>query len=78
MSPKEFNRIWEEVARRHGTTIEDVTCSIDIAINETLENIRESGDFGKMLLWNSIPPERNVPSAEELVLYLADKKLTGI
>ena len=63
-------RSLEEVARREGVPLETVVRSIEIGIEQAIEDCSRRGDQRALKLWDQIPSVGKTPTPYELVAYL--------
>lgn len=64
------------VARKYGIPEETVKEQIELAIREAFLAARRENDPEVLRLWEEIPREAEIPTACEMVAYLAQK--TGV
>lgn len=62
-----------KVARKRGITLEQVVWDIDDAIHEAYTTALKEANQAVLAAWREIPCKGPVPSAVELVSYLAEK-----
>ncbi len=69
-----------EVAKKEGQPVRSVTDEIEYAIVQAYHEARESGDPGKIAMWDRIPKKGEIPTAVEMILFLTDevKMKTGL
>lgn len=65
--------VLEEVARREGVPVENVTENIEYAISEAIEKCRRENNQEKMAFWAQIPCVGDTPTPHELLVYLVNK-----
>ncbi len=68
-------RVLKEVAKRNGTTVEEVAWEIELGINEAIETATKEKNIVAINEWEKIPCVGNRPNAFELVAYLGEKVL---
>lgn len=66
MTKEQAEKIYLQIARQHGTTIEEVKKEIKLAMLVGMCN--QDPEVQKK--WNSIPHDGDVPTPEELLIFL--------
>lgn len=66
-------RALEEIARRDGTTVEEVIRDIEIGINETIDLAIRENNVAVLNKWKKIPCVGSQPTASELIACLGER-----
>lgn len=64
------------VAQNHHISQDQLNRELEDLIAETLSELTKSGNAQALTVWQQIPKEGSVPTAEELIYYLA-RKVSG-
>ena len=66
---KEYTHIFEEIAARNHTTVEEIRREIEVAIQVGFNN----SDPKVQAQWAKIPRKGNIPTPDELITYVVRK-----
>lgn len=69
MTKEQAERIYVQIARQHGTTVEEVKKEIKLAMLVGMCN----QDPAIQKKWNAIPHDGAVPTPEELLIFLTSQ-----
>ena len=70
MKQQTIRRALKTVAKNHQMSQEQLTRELDGLIADTLSALSETGNAQALSVWQDIPKEGQVPTAEELIYYL--------
>lgn len=73
MDIRKVRRAVRKVAKRNGVSQEQVLSEIDSAIHAAINTARINKDHSILNRWKAIPREGEIPTAYELLTYLAEK-----
>lgn len=69
MTREQAEKIYAQIARKHGTTVDEVKKEIKLAMLVGMCN----QDPAVQKKWNSIPHDGDVPTPEELLIFLTSQ-----
>lgn len=73
MDIKRAHRVLEEVARKNGTTVEEVIRNIEEGIDEAIDKAIRENNVAVLEEWAKIPCVGNRPTAAELITCLGER-----
>ena len=73
MESLKFQRMLEQIARRHNTTVEEVRCQMQLSMDEA----QKCSDPAVQARWNAIPRKGAQLTLEEFVDYMAQQVPNG-
>lgn len=73
MKQQTIRRALKTVAKNHQMSREQLTRELDGLIADTLSALSETGNAQALSAWQDIPKEGQVPTAEEVVAYIAQQ-----
>lgn len=75
MARKDWKMEWvlTRIAWKSGTSKKQVRKEIEEAIQDAYMRTHASGDPKALALWSEIPRESEIPTADELIRWLANK-----
>lgn len=71
MKQQTIRRALKTVAKNHQMSQKQLTRELDELIADTLSALSKTGNAQALAAWQDIPKEEAVPTAEELICYLA-------
>lgn len=71
MKPDPIQHALQIVAEKRHISQDQLLRELDALIADTLAESARTGDVQSLAAWQKIPTKNSVPTAEELILYLA-------